>query len=263
MTSFLMHFSFTSNSVSLHFFLFLYCLPFASLVSVLPLVIYVRFVLLWLLLFTVFTGVIHALFLTKILYLNLGCVIYVRRRFYVNKSGYTGNFLNIVLKAWITRVNTVFFLFTLLDFPLLSLVFILYYSSFLPFLAILFSIYQQFPFSLYMIPFPLLASGQMSPESSQQLQCRTCGNKIIRNTHVVRKVSCTGATDMSEMRGTACICGQCCVHTDRAYWATDVTNHSENSGKYTRHISNNHERHTLPNEFKMITTNKCYFPTQH
>ena len=38
-------------------------------------------------------------FLTKILYLNLGCVIYARKRFYVNKSGYTGNFLNIVLKA--------------------------------------------------------------------------------------------------------------------------------------------------------------------
>ena len=46
-------------------------------------------------------------FLTKILYLNLGCVIYARKRFYVNKSDYTGNFLNIVLKAWITRVNTV------------------------------------------------------------------------------------------------------------------------------------------------------------
>jgi len=30
-------------------------------------------------------------------------VIYARKRFYVNKSGYTGNFLNIVLKAWITR----------------------------------------------------------------------------------------------------------------------------------------------------------------
>jgi hypothetical protein len=42
-------------------------------------------------------------FLTKILYLNLGCVIYARKRFYVNKFGYTGNFLNIVLKAWITR----------------------------------------------------------------------------------------------------------------------------------------------------------------
>ena len=41
--------------------------------------------------------------LTKILYLNLGCVIYARKRFYVNKSGYTGNFLNIVLKAWITQ----------------------------------------------------------------------------------------------------------------------------------------------------------------
>ena len=38
-------------------------------------------------------------FLTKILYLNLGCVIYARKRFYVNKSGYTGSFLNIVLKA--------------------------------------------------------------------------------------------------------------------------------------------------------------------
>ena len=38
-------------------------------------------------------------FLIKILYLNLGCVIYARKRFYVNKSGYTGNFLNIVLKA--------------------------------------------------------------------------------------------------------------------------------------------------------------------
>jgi len=37
--------------------------------------------------------------LTKILYLNLGCVIYARKRFYVNKSGYTGNFLNTVLKA--------------------------------------------------------------------------------------------------------------------------------------------------------------------
>ena len=48
---------------------------------------------------TVFTRVIHALFLTKILYLNLGCAIYARIRFYVNKSGYTGNFLNIVLKA--------------------------------------------------------------------------------------------------------------------------------------------------------------------
>ena len=42
-------------------------------------------------------------FLTKILYLNLGCVIYARKRFYINKSGYTGNFLNIVLKAWISR----------------------------------------------------------------------------------------------------------------------------------------------------------------
>ena len=31
-------------------------------------------------------------FLTKILYLNLGCVIYARKRFYINKSGYTGNF---------------------------------------------------------------------------------------------------------------------------------------------------------------------------
>ena len=39
------------------------------------------------------------IFLTKILCLNLGCVIYARKRFYVNKSGYTGNFLNIVLKA--------------------------------------------------------------------------------------------------------------------------------------------------------------------
>jgi len=47
-------------------------------------------------------------FLTKILYLNLGCVVYARIQFYLNKSGYTGNFLNIVLKAWITRVNTVF-----------------------------------------------------------------------------------------------------------------------------------------------------------
>ena len=28
---------------------------------------------------TVFTRVIHALFLTKILYLNLGCVIYARK----------------------------------------------------------------------------------------------------------------------------------------------------------------------------------------
>ena len=31
-------------------------------------------------------------FLTKILYLNLGCLIYARKRFYVNKSGYTSNF---------------------------------------------------------------------------------------------------------------------------------------------------------------------------
>ena len=46
-------------------------------------------------------------FLTKILYLYLVCVIYATKRFHVNKSGYTGNFLNIVLKAWITRVNTV------------------------------------------------------------------------------------------------------------------------------------------------------------
>ena len=38
-------------------------------------------------------------FLTKILYLNLGCVIYARKRFYINKSGYTGIFFNIVLKA--------------------------------------------------------------------------------------------------------------------------------------------------------------------
>ena len=38
-------------------------------------------------------------FLTKILYLNLWCVIYVRKGFYVNKSRYTGIFLNIVLKA--------------------------------------------------------------------------------------------------------------------------------------------------------------------
>ena len=36
-------------------------------------------------------------FLTKILYLNLVCVIYARKRFYVNKCGYTDNFLNIVL----------------------------------------------------------------------------------------------------------------------------------------------------------------------
>ena len=50
-------------------------------------------------LYTVFTRVIHALFKTEILYLNLGCVIYARKRFYLNKSGYTGNFLNIVLKA--------------------------------------------------------------------------------------------------------------------------------------------------------------------
>ena len=42
-------------------------------------------------------------FLTKVLYLNLGCVIYARKRFYVNKPGYTGNFLNIVLKACVTR----------------------------------------------------------------------------------------------------------------------------------------------------------------
>ena len=46
-------------------------------------------------------------FLTKILYLNLGCVIYARKRFYLGLSGYTGNFLNTVLKAWITRANTV------------------------------------------------------------------------------------------------------------------------------------------------------------
>ena len=32
---------------------------------------------------TVFTRVIDALFLTKILYLNLECVIYARKRFYV------------------------------------------------------------------------------------------------------------------------------------------------------------------------------------
>jgi len=54
-------------------------------------------------------------FLTKILYLNSGCVIYARKRFYINKSGYTGNFLKYCIKsvnyamAWITRVNTVFF----------------------------------------------------------------------------------------------------------------------------------------------------------
>ena len=47
-------------------------------------------------------------FLNKILYLNLGCVIYARKLFYANKSGYTGNFLNIVLKAWITRVNMIY-----------------------------------------------------------------------------------------------------------------------------------------------------------
>ena len=47
-------------------------------------------------------------FLTKILYLNLGCVIYARKWFYVNKSGYTGNFLKYFIKsvnyamAWIT-----------------------------------------------------------------------------------------------------------------------------------------------------------------
>ena len=35
-------------------------------------------------------------FLTKILYLNLGCVIYARKRFYVNKSGYTRNFLKCI-----------------------------------------------------------------------------------------------------------------------------------------------------------------------
>jgi len=29
-------------------------------------------------------------------------VIYAKKQFYVNKSGYTGNFLNIVLRAWIT-----------------------------------------------------------------------------------------------------------------------------------------------------------------
>ena len=38
-------------------------------------------------------------FLAKILYLNLGCVIYARKRFYIGLSGYTDNFLNIVLKA--------------------------------------------------------------------------------------------------------------------------------------------------------------------
>ena len=38
-------------------------------------------------------------FLTKILYLNLGCMIYARKRFYINKCGYAGNFLNIVLNA--------------------------------------------------------------------------------------------------------------------------------------------------------------------
>ena len=37
--------------------------------------------------------------LTKILYLNLGCVIYARKRFYVNKSGYTGNFLKYCIKS--------------------------------------------------------------------------------------------------------------------------------------------------------------------
>ena len=37
--------------------------------------------------------------LTKILYLNLGCVIYARKRFYVNKSGYTGNFLKYCTKS--------------------------------------------------------------------------------------------------------------------------------------------------------------------
>jgi len=52
-------------------------------------------------------------FLTKILYLNSGCVIYARKQFYVNKSGYTGNFFKYCIKsvnyamAWITRVNTV------------------------------------------------------------------------------------------------------------------------------------------------------------
>ena len=38
-------------------------------------------------------------FLTKILYLNLGCVIYARKRFYVNKSGYTGNFFKHCIKS--------------------------------------------------------------------------------------------------------------------------------------------------------------------
>ena len=40
-------------------------------------------------------------------------MIYARKRFYLNKSGYTGNFLNIVLKAWITRVNTVIVIYVL------------------------------------------------------------------------------------------------------------------------------------------------------
>jgi len=37
---------------------------------------------------------------------------------------------------------------------------------------------------------------------------------MIRNTSVVRKVRCTEGTDMSEMRGTASICGEvACIQT--------------------------------------------------
>ena len=72
---------------------------------------------------------------------------------------------------------------------------------------------------------------------------------MIRNTSVVRKISCTGGADMSERRGTACICGERCVHTDRTYWAIDVNNHFENSGKYTCQSSNNHEHNILRIEF--------------
>ena len=59
-------------------------------------------VLIWQIMYRIYSRN-SRIFLTKILYLNLGCVIYARKRFYVNTSGYTGNFLNILLKAWITR----------------------------------------------------------------------------------------------------------------------------------------------------------------
>jgi hypothetical protein len=69
----------------------------------------------------------------------------------------------------------------------------------------------------------------------------TYSNNMIRNTTVVSNRNCTGGRDMSEVRGTAYICGECGVHVDRRVWAKDVINRFVNSGKYKCHCSNSHK----------------------